>query len=69
MAINEKQPGDYGYVAFFERQRAEIYAPSLYAAKVRALEHFKPSKKRAHMVSVTLAERADGSDVVHVATE
>jgi hypothetical protein len=59
----------YGYVAFFKGKRAEIHAASLYAAKVQALAIFKPSKRDSGLVSVTLAERPDGSVVVHVPTE
>lgn len=57
-----------GYIAFFNGQRAELRAESLYAAKLAAIALFKPRKSQAHMVHVELAERADGSPVVHVAT-
>lgn len=57
-----------GYVAFYNGKRHELYAPSLYAAKLAAVAHFKPPKSKAHMVSVVLAEK-DGQPVVHVATE
>lgn len=66
---NLKQPGDCGYIALFNGQRAEFYAPSLWAAKEQAVKYFRPAKSKAHMVSVHLAERADGSDVVHTAVD
>lgn len=54
-----------GYVGFFEGKRHEFYAASLFAAKQQAIAHFKPSKKKEHMVSVVLAEKPDGTEVVH----
>lgn len=65
MTINEKQPGDCGYVAFFEGDKVGLYASSLYQAKLRALSYFKPSKRKTNLVSVILAERADGTEVTH----
>jgi hypothetical protein len=53
-----------GYVAFFNGKRHELYADSLFDAKTKAVEHFKPAKSKAHMVSVVLAEK-DGKPVVH----
>lgn len=55
----------YGYVAFYNRKRIEIRAASLYAAKVEACKQFKVRKSQEHMVTVALAERPDGSTVVH----
>lgn len=54
-----------GYIGFFEQKRHEFYASSLLDAKNQAVAHFKPSKKKAHLVSVHLAEKADGTPVVH----
>jgi hypothetical protein len=59
------QPPLYGYIALYNGRRHELYAASLYDAKQAALAHFKPPKKKIHLVSVTLAERPDGSAVVH----
>jgi hypothetical protein len=55
----------HGYLAFYNGQRAEIRAASLYAAKLAAVAHFKVRKSREHMVSVVFAERADGPAVTH----
>lgn len=55
-----------GYIAFYGDKQHEIYAETLYAAKLAALEHFKPRKSQTHMVHVHLAEK-DGEPVVHVA--
>ncbi len=55
----------FGYVAFFNRARTEVRASSLYAAKQKAIEFFKPRKSQAHMVSVVLAETPDGKEVTH----
>lgn len=54
-----------GYVGFFDGKHHDFYAASLYAAKQQAIAFFKPSKKKEHLVTVQLAERADGSEVVH----
>lgn len=64
--INTKSPGDCGYVAYYGQQQAEFYAPSLYAAKQLAVKYFRPPKSKEHMVSVLLAERADGSSINHI---
>lgn len=60
-------PTLHGYVCFFRQQRIEMYAPDLAQAKLKAAAKFKVSVKQAHMVSAHLVERADGSEVVHVA--
>jgi len=57
-----------GYVAFFNGKRHELDAESLYAAKTAAVAHFKPTKSKAHLVSVVLAE-VGGQPVTHVATD
>lgn len=44
------------YVAMFDRKKIELYAESLYEAKLKALEHFKPSKSKQGLVSVHLVE-------------
>lgn len=59
----------YGFVCFYNSKRIEVYAPSMYAAKLKAIEQFKAPKSKSHMVSVVLAERPDGSEVVHVAVD
>lgn len=55
MRINEKKFGDHPYVAFLKGQRIELYAPSLYAAKQKAVEHFRPKKKDMGLLAVELA--------------
>ena len=59
----------YGFVCFYNSKRIEVYAPSMYAAKLKAIEQFKAPKSKQHMVSVVLAERPDGSEVTHVAVD
>jgi hypothetical protein len=56
----------HGYKAFFNGKETDIYADSLYQAKLKAIEFFKPSKSKTHMVHVHLCELA-GKQVVHVA--
>jgi ribosomal protein S5 len=57
-----------GYVAFYAGRQTEVRAASLYAAKLAAVAFFKPRRSQEHMVHVHLAERADGSAVVHATT-
>jgi hypothetical protein len=57
-----------GYVFFYGSKRVELYADSLYAAKVAAIAHFKAPKSKQHMVHGALAEKA-GSAVIHTPTE
>lgn len=62
-SINEKTEGDSGYVAGLNGKKVGIYAASLYKAKLRAIEHFKPSKKNMGLLWVTLAESQSGEVV------
>lgn len=51
------------YDAYFNSRTAEVKAPSLLAAKLAAIELFKPAKSKQHMVSVVLKQLADGREV------
>lgn len=53
-----------GYMGFYNGKTCEVYADSLYAAKLKAVEHFKPRKSQQHMVSVVLCEK-NGEQVTH----
>jgi hypothetical protein len=55
----------YGYVCFYNSKRIELYATSLFEAKTKAIALFKPPKSKQHMISVCLAERPDGSEVLN----
>ena len=59
----------YGYVCFYNAKRIEVYATSMYAAKLQAIAQFKAPRSREHMISIILAERPDGSEVAHVAVD
>ncbi len=63
MAINEKQPGDYGYNATFRGKHVEVYAKTSLAARDLAASHFKA--KKPHEVYVVVVERPDGEGIVH----
>ena len=63
----EKLAGQCGYVCFYNGKRKEVYADSQYAAQRIAAELFGVKPKFSYKVSVTLCERADGSEVVHTA--
>jgi hypothetical protein len=53
------------YKAYFNRQTATLQAASLYAAKLAAIELFKPRKSQAHMVSVVLVATPDRNVPLH----
>ena len=64
-ALNEKQPGDCGYIAFYNWQEYELYAASKWAAVELARTLLKVPKSKRGLLSVELAERADNSEVIH----
>lgn len=51
------------YDAGFNNKKTQVQAPSLYAAKLAAIAHFKPAKSKEHMVWVVLVQKADGEAV------
>jgi hypothetical protein len=53
-----------GYVVIFKGKQIDIYADSLYLAKLKAIEKFKPSMKMESMIIVMLAEK-DSKQVIH----
>lgn len=53
-----------GYIFFYGDKRTEVYADSLYAAKLKAVEHFKVKPNKAHLVHGMIAER-NGEQVTH----
>lgn len=59
----------YGYVALFNGRRYELRAVSSYAAQLAAVEHFKPTKSKRHLVSVHLAEDTNGNTVTQTPTD
>lgn len=63
MTLNEKKPGDCGYIAFWKGKRVEVYGPTLLAAQNVVVKHFKV--KKPWEVNIMIAERADGSEVIH----
>lgn len=54
-----------GYKAFYNGTSIEVYAKSLYAAKLAAIDKMKVKKSQHHMVSVMLCEK-DGEQVTHM---
>jgi hypothetical protein len=59
----------YGFVCFYAGRRIEVYATSMYQAKLQAIAQFKAPRSTEHMISVIFAEQPDGSEVVHVAVD
>lgn len=64
-----KDPDLYGYIALYNGKRHELYASSSGRAFDTAVAYFNPPKSKRHMVSVTLAERPDGTTVTHTAVD
>lgn len=56
--INEKQEGDKAYITGYKGNKVGLCAPSLYAARVKAEAHFKPTKKDKGLLWVELAEES-----------
>jgi hypothetical protein len=57
----------YGYIALYKGKRLEIYSDKgIYPAQVEAAKQFKA--KKVWEVHIVLAERPDGTEVVHTAT-
>ena len=46
----------HNYVVFYNGKTAELQADSLYAAKLKAIDLFKPRKSQQHMISVMFAD-------------
>jgi hypothetical protein len=65
--MNTNESKQFGYIALFGSKRHELYAASSYAAQLAAIEFFKPSKSKRHLVSVHLAE-VGGETVTQVIT-
>jgi hypothetical protein len=63
--INQKQPGDSGYVYFYNGKEIALYAKSAADAKDKAVAYFKPPKSKRHMVHGMIAENSSGEQVVH----
>ena len=51
----------FGYLAFYGSSKKEIYASSLYEAKLNAIKEFRVPKSKAHLISVILCEKAGES--------
>lgn len=58
-----------GYVCFYGSKRIEVHAASTYEAQCKTAEQLKVPAKRQYQISVTLAERADGSQGIHTAVD
>jgi hypothetical protein len=54
-----------GYICFYNRQRIEVHAQTSYKAQCEAARLLKVPVKKQHLISVTLCERVDGTQVVH----
>lgn len=49
----------YGYVVFYNDKRLELYATSLFDAKLKAIEQLKVPKSKQGLLAVMLAEKND----------
>lgn len=57
--LNRPKAIDHPYIAGFEGKKVGLYASSLLAAKQKAVEHFRPSKKKAGLIWVELAHETN----------
>ena len=46
-----------GYIAFYNRNKIELFDISLLNAKTRAIAYFNVPKSKQHLVAVELAEK------------
>lgn len=60
--LNRRKVMDHPYIAGFEGKKVALYAPSLLAAKQKAIEHFRPSKKKMGLIWVELAHETDSGE-------
>lgn len=65
VVLGKPGPRQFGYVAGYNHQTIEVYAPGLYPAREMAVEFFHPTKARRGEVWVVQVERPDGTKVVH----
>lgn len=52
-----------GYIAFYNGKRVELYAASIYAAKLEAIKQLKVPKPKQGLLSVELAELGNPDSV------
>ena len=57
-----------GYIAFYNNKEIELFAESLYSAKLKAVAKMRVPKNKQHMVSVVLAE-INNNPVIHIAVD
>lgn len=53
-----------GYIALYQDKKLELYADSLYDAKLKAIKELKVPKSKQGLMAVLLAEKA-GAPVMH----
>ena len=58
-----------GYICFYKGMRAEIRAETTRAAQLQAAALWRVKPSQVYKVSATLCEKADGSQVIHVAID
>jgi hypothetical protein len=59
----------FGYIAFYKGKRHEVRTDKgIYTAQLLAADFFKVARKKSYLVHVVLAERPDGTQVVHTVT-
>ncbi len=64
--LNTKGAGDCGFVAFYKGAEYHVYAATLLKARDIVAKHCKA--KKAYDINIMIAEREDGSEVIHTAT-
>lgn len=64
MIPHQRETAMNGYVAFYGNKQVDVYADTLYAAKLKAIAELKVPKSKQGLLSVTLAEK-EGETVTH----
>lgn len=54
-AINRKNPADRTFIAGLNDHRITLYARSLAAGKMLAVNHFRPARNKQGLVWITIA--------------
>lgn len=61
--FEEGAPGEYGYVAHYKGRKMDVWAKTSYEAQKKAAAAFRA--KKSYDVTVMLAEKPGGEQVVH----
>jgi hypothetical protein len=64
--INQRQPGQCGYICMYKGKKVGVWAEGIYSAQVVAAKYFKA--KKSYDVHCYLAVNSDGSEYAQPTT-